>query len=93
MNQIIKTPHGIKAINWLKSKGINHEFNWDKPTEMDYRIWEAMRTARVLVDRRGNECQVINQYGPNPHGLTAESGINAMYLTSYSNNWSCEKRA
>lgn len=93
MKQIFKSEHGIKALEWLKSKGINHEFNWDKPTETDYQIWEAMRVARVLVDRNGQHCWVVNEYGPNPHGITKPAEINKMYLSSYSNNWSCEKRA
>lgn len=93
MKQISKTENGIKALNWLHSQRINHEFNWEKPTTEDHKIWEAMRVARVLVDRNGQHCWVVNEYGPNPHGITKPAEINKMYLSSYSNNWSCEKRA
>lgn len=84
MNQINKTTPGINAINWLQSQRINHKFNWEKPTAEDFAIWERMKSARVLVDRNGQERREINEYGPNPSGITKPSDINRMYMSSYS---------
>lgn len=84
MESIKRTERGIDAINWLQSQRICHEFNWEKPTKEDFAIWERMKTARVLVDRNGQECRAINEYGPNPSGITKPAEINRMYLSNYS---------
>lgn len=84
MKQINQTTAGIKAINWLQSQRIYHEFNWEKPTKEDFAIWERMKAARALVDKNGQECRAINEYGPNPSGITKPGEINRMYLSNYS---------
>lgn len=69
-----------RAVDFLEKYYPRHSFNWDHPTSEDFKVWEHMKDAGVLVDDQGNPCSVINGYGPNPLGLEKPSDINKMYI-------------
>lgn len=79
MQTIVQNEHVKRALSYLQSNGYKTDINWDNPTHYCFKVFNILLKEGLLVDRNGWQCNVINRYGPNPHGLVDVSGINAKY--------------
>lgn len=80
MQTAIQTTATKKALEFLELNRYRVDIEWDNPTPECFQIFQVLLDNGLLVDRRGQKCNVINRYGPNPNGLVEISDINRMYL-------------
>lgn len=79
MQTVVQTERAKKALQYLQQNGFKTEIDWDNPTSEDFAVFSELKRVGLLVDRWGQKCEVINRYGPNPHGLISETAIEAKY--------------